>query len=279
MEATSSSTWKSRCLLLEQLVQALETNRNLLQRRVRRAERAADTAKQELHALQRMVFSVAACDHHVAAGARAGRGDPAAAPVARDPAAGHRPTLGQNRLATVHAPDVVRALSKRSPTSASGDASEDTGPQVASPRRLDRCTATWSDSATRRAAQCPAALLTAPLLQQVFRLLDPLALVRTAQVCRRWRDLVEEPTLWKFLELQYPPLTPMRTPKHTHMRHVTAETPIARLLVAAAEPALQRAKAELQRTEKELVTRGLTSNTAAAADDAHRRLVARIPAA
>ena len=258
MEATSSSTWKSRCLLLEQLVQALETNRNLLQRRVRRAERAADTAKQEFHALQRMVFS---------------------AQNARDPAAGHRPTLGQNRLATVHAPDVVRALSKRSPTSASGDASEDTGPQVASPRRLDRCTATWSDSATRRAAQCPAALLTAPLLQQVFRLLDPLALVRTAQVCRRWRDLVEEPTLWKFLELQYPPLTPMRTPKHTHMRHVTAETPIARFLVAAAEPALQRAKAELQRTEKELVTRGLTSNTAAAADDAHRRLVARIPAA
>ena len=260
-EATSASkSWKSRCLLLEQLVQALETNRHLLQLRVRRAERAADTAKQELHALQRMVFS------------------------ARDQvtAAGRRPTLGQNRLARVHALDVVRTLSKRSPTSASDDNSEDTGRQIASTRRLERCTAiaTWSDSATRRVGQCPAALLTAPLLQRVFRLLDPQALVRTAQVCRRWRDLVDQPTLWKFLELQYPPLTPMRTPMHTDMRHVTAETPTARFLVAAAEPALQRAKAELQRTEKAAVTRGLTSNAAAAGDVAiHRSLVARIPAA
>jgi hypothetical protein len=201
-------------VLLEQLVQALETNRLLLQRRARRAERAAAKAKEELHELQRTVFST------------------------RDPVAKLGGVSDDNPATTLQVP-----LIKQPSSTSASSAGDVAGRQAAlSPRQLDRC---------------PAALLPPRLLQRVFSFLDPRALVQTAQVCRRWRDLVDEPTLWARLELEYPPLTPQRTPKQiASVRHVTSSTPIARFLVLSADPALQRAKEELQRAKNELVTRG-----------------------
>ena len=191
MVSSAVEEGRHRCLLLERLVQALETNRVLLQRRASRAEARALRAEAELHALQRTVFSVAATQRPPA------QRPPVGAPVAVGPA---------SVSSSTHATPPPRCIGKS-----------------------------------------PASLLSPRLLLHVFSFLDPHTLVhQVVRVCRRWRGLVNEPTLWDGLMKHHPSLTPPRTPRQDAQSWAASVsvTPVPGLQLTAG-PGLLRARALL----------------------------------
>lgn len=234
-----------RPALLEELVHAYETNRQLLHKRVAKAERRAAEAEAELAELQRSVFGAV-------------RARPRSAPLPQPPQRAPLETITNGAVlpGAPSGPAAPRSIDKRrpqiiSPTRVSDGPDGGTGglPELALPPRTPRVDPMTS----------PVSLLNPRLLLKVFGYLQPFVLTsQVALVCKCWQRVVNEPALWDSQAEHVRhwstslPGTPARTP---------ATAPRVRL--GLADPALQRAKEELERAgSRRLAVTSLASESA-----------------